>query len=53
MVGYGTVFYVIICHIVQCVVVLSTIPPAALDRSEGLNYTIVIHITPHTMIVYD
>ena len=29
-----------------------TIPPATADRSEGLNYTIVIHTTPHTMIVY-
>ena len=26
-------------------------PPTAADRSEGFNYTIAMHITPHTMIV--
>ena len=28
-----------------------SIPPATADRSEGLNYNIVMHITPHIMIV--
>ena len=31
---------------------MSSIPPATADRSEGLSYTRVMHVTPHTMLVY-